>query len=221
MSRNSYAVFGLGSFGGKLALELSKAGHNVLVSDVDKTRIDEFCDKVAEAIVCDVSNPDVVHELNVSKFDAVILCMSSCFEKQILALTLLKKEGAKRVLAKAVSDIQEKILYRLGADEVIQPEESAAERLSRRLSMENIRDIVDFKGSAIAEVLVPEPLTGQKLRELDLRNRYGITVLLVRKPERTEEISPTPDMKLEKGDTLTVFGGREAIVQLFKKGDLA
>ena len=217
MSRNSYAVFGLGSFGGKLALELSRAGHTVLASDIDQNRVDEFCTKVAQAVACDVSNPDVLRDLDVSKFDAVILCMSSFFEKQVLALQMLKTDGAKRVLAKAASDIQEKILYRLGADEVIQPEEDAAARLARRLSMANIRDIMDFKGSAIAEVTVPDPLTGQTLRELDLRNKHNITVLLVRKPESTEEMHPTPDMVLKKGDTLTVFGGREEIIQLFKK----
>jgi trk system potassium uptake protein TrkA len=217
MSRNSYAVFGLGSFGSKLALELSKAGHNVLVCDVNQSKVDDFCSKVAEAVVCDVSNPDTVRELNVAKFDAVILGMSSFFEKQVLALTLLKQEGAKRVLAKAVSDIQERILYRLGADEVIQPEKDVASRLARRLSIANISDIVDFKGSAIAEVQVPGSLSGKTLRELDLRNRYNITVLLIRNPESSEETPPTPDLVLEKGDTLTVFGGREEIVKLFKK----
>jgi trk system potassium uptake protein TrkA len=217
MSRNSYAVFGLGSFGSKLALELSKAGHNVLVCDVNQNKVDDFCTKVAEAVVCDVSNPDTVRELNVSKFEAVILGMSSFFEKQVLALTLLKQEGAKRVLAKAVSDIQERILYRLGADEVIQPEKDVASRLARRLSMANISDIMDFKGSAIAEVQVPASLSGRTLRELDLRNRHNITVLLIRNPESAEETPPAPDLVLEKGDTLTVFGGREEIVKLFKK----
>lgn len=216
MSKNSYAVFGLGSFGGKLALELSRAGHTVVACDIDQSRVDEFSTKVEEAVACDVSNPDVLREMGVAKFDAVILCMSTCFEQQMLALTLLKQEGVKRVLAKAVSDIQEKILYRLGADEVIQPEEDAAAHLSRRLSMVNIRDIVDFKGSAIAEVTVPSSLTGRSLRELDLRNKHNITVLLVRNPESTEEQHPTPDMVLKKGDTLTVFGGREDIVKLFK-----
>jgi len=219
MSRQSYAVFGLGTFGAKLALELSEAGHNVLVCDISQSKIDNFCTKVAEAVVCDVSNPDTVSDLNVSKFDAVILGMSSFFEKQVLALTLLKQEGAKRVLAKAVSDIQERILYRLGADEVIQPEKDVASRLARRLSMVNISDIVDFKGSAIAEVQVPAPLVGHTLRELDLRNRYNITVLLLRKPSSTEELRPTPDTALKKGDTLTVFGDRDEIVQLFKKGN--
>ena len=217
MSRNSYAVFGLGSFGSKLALELSKAGHNVLVCDVNPGKVDDFSAKVAEAVVCDVSNPDTVRELNVSKFDAVILGMSSYFEKQVLALTLLKQEGAKRVLAKAVSDIQEKILYRLGADEVIQPEKDVAARLAQRLSLVNISDIFEFKGSAIAEVQVPSSLAGRTLRELDLRNRSNITVLLLRKPESAEETQPAPDVVLEKGDTLTVFGGRENIIKTFRK----
>ncbi len=217
MSRNSYAVFGVGSFGGKLALELSKAGHNVLVCDINQNKVDDYCTKVAEAVVCDVSNPDTVRELNVAKFDAVILGMSSFFEKQVLALTLLKQEGAKRVLAKAVSDIQERILYRLGADEVIQPEKDVASRLAQRLSLANISDIMDFRGSAIAEVQVPSRMAGRTLRELDLRNKHSITVLLLRKPESAAETSPAPDMVLERGDKLTVFGSREEIVKLFKK----
>ena len=217
MSKNSYAVFGLGSFGGKLALELSKAGHDVLVCDLSQSKVDDYCTKVAEAVVCDVSNPDTVRELNVAKFDAVILGMSSFFEKQVLALTLLKQEGAKRVLAKAVSDIQERILYRLGADEVIQPEKDVAARLAQRLSLANISDIMDFRGSAIAEVLVPTRMAGRTLRELNLRNQHDITVLLLRKPGSETDMSPTPDMTLEKGDMLTVFGGREEIVKLFKK----
>lgn len=217
MSKNSYAVFGLGSFGSKLALELSAAGHTVLVCDVNQNKVDDFCTKVAEAVVCDAANPDAVRELNVSKFDAVILGMSSFFEKQVLALTMLKQEGAKRVLAKATSELQEKILYRLGADEVIQPEKDVAERLARRLGLENIRDFFEFKGSAIAEVLVPSTLAGRTLRELDFRNRYRITVLLLRKPDSDENALPGPDMKLEKGDALTVFGKREDIVELFQK----
>lgn len=215
----SYAIFGLGSFGGKLAVELSKAGHTVLVCDVNSNKVDDYASKVAEAVVCDVSNEDTVKELTPSKFDAVILCMSSFFEKQVLALTLLKKYGAKRILAKAVSDIQKSVLSRLGADEVIQPEKDAAARLARRLTLANISDMFEFKGSAIAEVQVTSDLAGRSLRELDLRNRSNITVLLIRKPESTEETVPKPDAVLEKGDTLTVFGSRDNIVELFKKGN--
>ena len=217
MARNSYAIFGLGSFGSKLALELSKAGNTVLVCDINQQRVDDLRDKVTQAVIADVSNEETVKELNVSKFDAVILSMSSYFEKQVLALTLLKQEGVKRVLAKANTNIQEKILFRLGADEVIQPEQDVANRLSRRLSLSNISDMFDFKGSAIAEVIVPSHLDGKTLKDLDLRNKHQVTVLLLRKPGSTEEIPTGPATLLERGDQLTVFGNQQSIINLFKE----
>ncbi|MBE6394504.1 MAG: TrkA family potassium uptake protein [Lentisphaerae bacterium] len=217
MARNSYAIFGLGSFGSKLALELSKAGNTVLVCDINQQRVDDLRDKVTQAVIADVSNEETVKELNVSKFDAVILSMSSYFEKQVLALTLLKQEGVRRVLAKANTNIQEKILFRLGADEVIQPEQDVAYRLSRRLSLSNISDMFDFKGSAIAEVIVPGHLGGKTLKELDLRNKHQVTVLLLRKPGSTEELPTGPATLLERGDQLTVFGNQQSIINLFKE----
>ena len=217
MARNSYAIFGLGSFGSKLALELSKAGNTVLVCDINQQRVDDLRDKVTQAVIADVSNEEAVKELNVAKFDAVILSMSSYFEKQVLALTLLKQEGVKRVLAKANTNIQEKILFRLGADEVIQPEQDVAYRLSRRLSLSNISDMFDFKGSAIAEVIVPSHLDGKTLKDLDLRNKHQVTVLLLRKPGSTDELPTGPATLLERGDQLTVFGNQQSIINLFKE----
>ena len=217
MARNSYAIFGLGSFGSKLAIELSNAGNTVLVCDINQQRVDDLRDKVTQAVIADVSNEETVKELNVSKFDAVILSMSSYFEKQVLALTLLKQEGVRRVLAKANTNIQEKILFRLGADEVIQPEQDVAYRLSRRLSLSNISDMFDFKGSAIAEVIVPGHLGGKTLKELDLRNKHQVTVLLLRKPGSTEELPTGPATLLERGDQLTVFGNQQSIINLFKE----
>ena len=217
MRKNHYAVFGMGSFGAKLAVELSRAGNTVLIVDVDRQRVDDLRDKVTEAVIADVSNEEVIRELGVSKFDAVILGMSSHFEDQVLALTLLKQEGARRVIAKATTAIQERILFRLGADEVIQPEQDVAERLARRLTMDNISDLFEFKGSAIAEVTVPEPLSGHSLRQLDLRNRFNVTVLLLRKPGGSSETVMTPDTILEKGDQLTVFGSQKSIIELFRE----
>ena len=143
MSKNHYAVLGLGSFGAKLAVALAKAGNTVLIVDIDQQRVDDLRDKVTEAVIADVSNEEVVRELDVRKFDAVILGMSSHFEDQVLALTLVKQEGARKVIVKANTVIQERILFRLGADEVIQPEQDVAERLARRLTMDNIMRFMD------------------------------------------------------------------------------
>ena len=82
---------------------------------------------------------------------------------------------------------------------------------------DNISDLFEFKGSAIAEVTVPESLSGRSLRQLDLRNRHQVTVLLLRRPGSTVESTPGPDTRLSKDDQLTVFGKQESIIGLFKE----
>ena len=216
MAKNSYAVFGMGAFGTRLATTLSQSGNTVLICDRNAARIEELKEKVADAVIADATNEEVIRELNVDKFDAVILGMSSYFESQVLALTLLKQAGAKKVIIKSKSAIQEKILYRLGADEVIQPELDVASRLARKLSMANISDIFEFKGSAIADVLVPPELENIPLRDLDLRGKYNITILLKYTPDGLNVCAIGPDTVLKAGDQLTVFGDQKSIIELFR-----
>ena len=216
MAKNSYAVFGMGAFGSRVATMLADSGNTVLICDRNAKKIEELKDKVTDAIIGDVTSEEVIKELNVSKFDAVILGMSSYFESQVLALTLLKQSGAKKVFIKSTSVIQEKILYRLGADEVILPELDVASRLARRLSLANISDIFEFKGSAIADVIVPAELENIPLRELDLRGRYNITILIKYTPDGLNVCAIGPDTTLKAGDQLTVFGDQKSIIELFR-----
>lgn len=215
--KGSYAVFGLGGFGSRLAQELSGNGNNVVAVDIDKELVMAVKDDVTDALVADVTNPDVIKELSVKKFDAVVLCMSNHFEAQIMALTFLKQEGAGRVIVKTNSSVQKRILLRLGADEVIEPEQDVAERLARNLSMDNIRDMFEFKGAFIADVLVPDALSGKSIKDLDLRNKHNVTVLLLKKPGGNIETVWNPDIILNKGDQLTVIGQEKAIMDLFQK----
>ena len=215
--KNTFAVMGLGTFGSKLALELSQAGHSVIAIDRSKAIINDVKDKVTEAVIADITNPDTIKEIDVQKFDAVILGMSSHFEDLILALTLVKQEGAKKIIAKANTDLQKRILLRLGADEVIQPEQAIAERLAKRLSMSNISDMFTFKGSTIAEVKVPPSLSGKSIRELDMRQKYNISLLLIKKPGRGIENIWNPDMILDEGDELTIIGEEKNIIKIFQK----
>ena len=98
--KGSYAVFGLGGFGARLAEELSGNGCDVVAVDIDSDLVMTIKDSVTKALTADVTNPDVIKELGVKKFDGVILCMSNHFEAQILALNFLKQEGAGKVIVK-------------------------------------------------------------------------------------------------------------------------
>lgn len=216
VGKNSFAVFGLGAFGRHLALELHELGNHVTVVDIDKDRVKELQDKVDNAIIADASSEDVIREMDVKKFTAVILGMSSNFEAQLLALNSLRVEGAKKVYAKAGSDIQQKILSRIGADEIRQPEKNDAKRLAEQLTLDNIFDLVEFKGSAIAEVSVPREMIGRTLRQLDLRNQHNINVLMIQKPGGDPKSVENPDTELEEGDKLMVFGSKPDIVKKFR-----
>lgn len=214
--KGSFAIMGLGIFGSKLAIDLSHNGHYVVAVDIDPAVIAEIKDKVSTAIIADVSNADTVKELDVSKFNTIVLSMSGHFENQIIALTLLKQEGAVNVIAKAQSPLQKRILLRLGAGEVILPDFDVAERYAKRLSMSNITDMLDFKGGTIADVTVPEGMGGHSIRELDLRNRFNVTVLLISKPGEENRTVWSPDIILETGDKLTIFGQEKDIVKAFQ-----
>jgi trk/ktr system potassium uptake protein len=215
--KNTFAVMGLGTFGSKLALELSQAGHSVVAIDRSVKIINDIKDKVTEAVIADITNQDTIREIDIQNFDAVILGMSSHFEDLILALTLVKQEGAKKIIAKANTDLQKRILLRLGADEVIQPEQAIAERLAKRLSMNNISDMFAFKGSTIAEVKVPPSLSGKSIRELDIRQKHNISLLLLKKPGKDVENIWNPDIILEEGDELTIIGDEKSIISVFQK----
>jgi trk system potassium uptake protein TrkA len=214
--KSYFAVFGLGTFGQIVAVSLSSAGHHVTAVDCDRTKIAAIKDKVAEALIADISNPDVIKELDVSKFDAIILGMSSHFEDAILTLSLLKEEKAQKIIAKANTSIQKRILLTLGAHEVIQPDYDMAERLSKKLSMSNISDMFEFKGSTIADVTVKEAMDGYSLKELDLRNKHNLTVLMIKKPGRDNETVWNPNTILNAGDELTVIGPEKDIIKVFK-----
>ena len=214
--KGAYAVFGAGSFGSKVAAELSEAGHHVVVVDSDREAVMAIREQVTEALVADVSNPDVIRELNVKKFDAIIMAMSSHFEDMVLALTIVKQEGAGRVYTKANNDIQKRILLRLGSDKVILPDQEVAERLCARLSMSKIEDMFEFKGSFIAEVGIPEDMKQKTIKEVNMRQKYNIIILLVKKPGQEMTTVWDPNMVLQQDDRLVVIGSEKAIVEVFK-----
>ncbi len=214
--KKNFAIVGLSSFGATLAIELREGGHNVVVVDIDREKVTNIRDKVTEAIIADVTQPDVIKELDVKKFDTIALCMSDDFEAEIFALTLLKQEGADSVIAQAKSQIQRHILYKLGADTVVEPACDMAERMAKRLSISSISDMFEFKGMSIADLKVTGDFDGKSIKQLDLRRRFNISVLLVRKPGQPPEPVTNPDVVLQKGDELTILGKEEDILKVFK-----
>ena len=210
------AVLGLGVFGIKLARELHALGHTVLAVDNNQDNTTAVKDSVAQAVIADVTDEDVIRELDLGSFDIVVVCMSDHLENMILCTTHVKKTGVKRLIAKVNTGIHREILLKLGADEVIQPEEQAAIRLAKSVSVPSISEIYKAKNGYIARVQVQPSMIDKTLKELDWRNKFNISVVMIRRETQDEpELIWDPTTVLEHGDELTVLGREEDIERCF------
>ncbi len=213
--KHDIAVIGLGTFGFELAIQLSKYGHGVMAIDLDEKKVNAIKDLVQVAVVADISDEDVLKKLEIDKFDKVIFGMSSALESIILAIVQMKKMNVKYIIGKANTRVKKEILLKIGADEVILPEISTAINLADKISHPSILEKfkVDYKNSLI-ELEIPDKFIGKTLKDLDLRHKYGLNVVM-KKNNNVTQVITNPDTKFEKEDVLFIIGDEDKIKEVF------
>lgn len=213
--KKDVAVFGLGYFGYSIARECYKHGHSVLAVDKNKIIVEQIKDEVTEAVCANVADEDTLKELAINKFDVVVLAMSNNFESQILTLTLLKRMEVRFIICKANTKIQEEILYKIGADQVILPEREIAKKVATRINFENFFEMLDLDDELkIINLKANKNIIGKSLRELDLRRKYDLNILAVKRGDQKLKVVINPDYIIEEGDELIIAGREENIFKL-------
>lgn len=207
----SYTVIGLGRFGTHLAKSLYELGEDVLVIDSDESLIDKISDNVTYAVAADARNKEILEKLGAAETDIAVVTCASDLTASILITLNLKNLGAKHIICKAQDETHAEILKKLGADRVIMPEREMAEKLSSELASPNIVDLIDLSDDyGIAEITVPKKWIGSKIKELNIRAEYGITVIAV-KNGGSVNISPSAECKFSDGDILVILGAYKDI----------
>lgn len=204
-----YLIIGLGRFGGSLARTLYGLGHNVLGVDADKHRVDELVEHITHAVEADATDEAVLKSLGVGNFDTVIVSIGGNLEASILITLLVKELGARKVVAKAASDAHGKVLSRVGADRVIFPEKDMGVRVARSLVTENVVDVIELaRDVSIIEMEAGSKFGGKSLKELDLRAKFGVTVLAIRSGESIR-VPPSPNDVIQRGSIVIVLGNNK------------
>jgi trk system potassium uptake protein TrkA len=217
MARKQFAVIGLGRFGGSVARTLSQMGYDVLAIDSDKNEIEKIMHDVTHAVQVDALDFEAVKSLGIRNFDVVIVGIGSNLQASILVTLQLKELGVNCVVAKAVGDLHGKVLKKIGADKVVYPERDMGARLAHHLVSTNIIDYIELSSEySIIEMQTPKELVGRSVVEADLRARYGVTVLALRRG-REIIVAPGPDQILQEKDIMVVLGGTEEIGRLEAK----
>ena len=200
--RKAYAVFGLGRYGFAVAKELQESGVEVLAVDVDAERVNDAAMVLPVCKCADVTDPEVIRQLGISNFDAVIVAIAGNLEASVMAVTLCKDAGVPTVIAKCGSEMHRRILKRVGADQVVCPENESGIRLAKNLLSSGFVDVIELSDDiAMLELDVRPDWAGKSLMQLELRKKYSINVVAIRTPEElTTDIDPamplTQQMKL-------------------------
>lgn len=210
----SFVVIGLGRFGSSVAKTLYNLGNEVMAVDIDPVTIQEISEYVTHAVVADVLDEAVLHELGLSNFDVVIISIASNIEASIMATLTAKEMGAKTVVVKAQSDIHGKVLAKVGADRIVFPERDMGARVAHNLTSSNVLDFIELSPEYyIIEIAALKRWLNKSLSELRLRNKYGVNVLAIKR-ESSLKISPEADEVIREGDILVVIGDSEDINKL-------
>lgn len=216
MAKKEFVVFGLGRFGKSVALTLADSGCEVLVVDSDEDAIQEMADFVTYAVKADVTDIDVLSTLGISNFDGAIVGIGSDLEASVMVTILTKELGIPYVLAKAKTDLHAKILKKVGADAVVFPEKETGVRIAHNLLLGNFFDAVELSSTySMMELDTPDEWDGKNMIELDLRARYKINVIGIKR-KNDLDINPAADKKLKKDDVLIVIGENEMLDKLVR-----
>ena len=179
--KKSIAVLGLGRFGQFLTTALCKGGADVLIADDDEEVIRRFANSVSCAMKADLTDPEVIRGLGIAGVDTVIVAMGSSLDASIMCVMVAKELGVKHVIAKAASLRMGDILRRVGADEIIYPEKESAEMTARRLLSSDFLEFFDLGSELSVFSMKPKKdWIGKTLRELKLRDRFGLNVMAIR-----------------------------------------
>ena len=208
-------LIGLGRFGKHIAMQLNEMGHEIMAVDINEERVNRILPFVTNAQIGDSTDASFLESLGIGNFDICFVTIGGSFQNSLETTSLLKELGANLVISRAERDVQEKFLLRNGADRVIYPEKQVAKWASIRYADDHILDYMEVDAShAIFEVAIPDEWIGRSVGELDIRRRYNINILAVKK-EREVSVTISVNTVLEADSTLLVLGDYKAIQKFF------
>ena len=211
---HQFAVIGLGRLGIAMVDTLDSLGHDVLAIDMKEDLIQRLADDLPNVhlVAADATDEDVLLGLNLQEFDAAaVVSGENHVEAGILTTANLKEIGVSTIVARASSKLHARVLERVGADRVIQPEQEMGEQIARVLASPAVLDYVDLgEDEALIEARVPKQWTGKSLAELALSHKLGLTVVAL-KPKDGAGTLPRGDTVLQEGDVIVVGGSKKTL----------
>ena len=207
----SYIVIGLGKFGTEAAKRLYELGGEVLAIDRKAELVQQISPDVTHAAVADARDKEVLRALGVRDFDCAIVSIGGSLGDSVLATMNVKELGVPRVVCKAHDETHRQVLLKLGADQVVIPEQEHADRLAKNLSSPNVLDYIELSNEyGIIEIPAPASWQEKSLKELNVRAKLGVNIIAVKR-EGEINVSPAADYRIASNDIMVILGDTAAL----------
>ncbi len=213
-TKKNYAVFGLGRYGTAVARELVNNSMDVVAVDIDQKIVNDAAAFLPICKCADVTDPEVISRLGIADFDVVIICMADSLEASVMAITLCKEAGVKKVIVKCATEMQKTIFKRVGADEVVFPENESGIRLAKNLLSSGFIDMISLSDKvSLVEINVKTEWVGKNLIELNLRKKYGLNIVAIKQGDNVNT-NVDPEQILDAKTTLIVIADTSKLNKL-------
>jgi trk system potassium uptake protein TrkA len=214
LATKQFAVIGLGRFGSSVASTLYGLGFDVLGIDAEEGRTQAMINSTTHVVQADATDDEALRTLGLRNFDVVVVAVGGDLQSSILVTLILKELGVRFVVVKASNDLHGRVLEKIGADRVVFPERDMGVRLAHNLVSTNVLDYIELSPDySLVELTAGGELAGHTLRDLNLRARFGINVLALRKGEEIK-VSPGGDDVIDEGDIMVIIGANQDIARL-------
>lgn len=220
MTRQSFAVIGLGRFGSALARTLIEMRQDVIGIDASEANVQAMAEVMQSVIQMDATDGRALRAAGIQDVDVAVISIGENIEASLLVVMLVKELGIPRIIAKAVTPLHGRILEKIGVQRVIFPEREMGIRVAHSLVVPNVIDYIELsRDFSIVDMPAPETFVGRSLRDLALRNRYGLTLIAIKRTAagggaEVTNVSPSADDVIERGDVLSMLGSNECLGQL-------
>ena len=214
MSKKQFVVIGLGRFGSSIATTLYSLGNDVLVIDKNEDLIQDIASEVTHAVQADATDENALKSLGIRNFDVAIISIGGDIQSSVMATLILRELGVKYIIAKGNGELHAKVLYKIGADRVVLPEKDMGVRVAHNIISSSILDYIELSSDySIMEVKAFKDWVGKDLKSLDLRKKYGINVIAIKKGEKIN-LNPAADDIVCKDNVIVAIGSKEALTSL-------
>lgn len=217
--RKTFAIIGLGRFGGSVCKELIESDQEVLAIDNCEDRVNEYMNIATHTVLANAQDESTLRSLGLRNFDYVIVAIGEDIQASILVTLMAKEMGVPHIVAKAQNEYHARVLEKVGADIVVHPERDMGIRLGHKLTSNNMLDFIELSEDySLAEIQMNyRKFFNKTIEEINFRKHYNVTIVAIRRGKNDLIVSPPPNQIILEDDVLLVVGHNDNVDYLDEK----